>query len=83
MAKKNTIAQSKKLWKIGMEEYNTQYFDFNKDGDLVIKEGNNLYNVQFLAEKLGTSLEILCPFIIEEILEDFLDLTEVIIKKMK
>lgn len=83
MAKKNTIAQSKKLWKIGMEEFNTQYFDFNKEGDLIIKEGNNIYNVQFLAEKLGTSLEILCPFIVEERLEDFLDLNTAIMKKMK
>lgn len=83
MAKKNTNAQSKKLWKIGMEDFNTDHFDFNKDGDLIIKEGNNIYNVQYLAEKLGSPIEILCPFIVEERLEDLLDITKSIIKKNK
>lgn len=64
---------SKKLWKIGSKEYNTQYFDFNKDGDLIIKEGHNIYNVRYLAEKMGSPLEILMPFVVEERLEDLLD----------
>ncbi|MFA7315512.1 MAG: hypothetical protein WC059_01765 [Candidatus Paceibacterota bacterium] len=75
------ISASRKLWKIGMKEWNTQYFDFNKDGDLIIKEGHNVYNVRYLAEKFGTSLEVLMPFVIEERLEDFLDLTDVLSKK--
>jgi arginine decarboxylase len=78
---KSSIA-SKKLWKIGAKEFNTQYFDFNKDGDLIIKEGYNIYNVRYLAEKFGTSLEILMPFVIEERLEDFLDLTSALSKKV-
>ena len=65
-----------------MKEYNTQYFDFNKDGDLIIKEGNNIYNVRVLADKLGTSLEILMPFVIEERLEDLLDITSALSKKV-
>ena len=73
---------SKKLWKIGAKEYNTQYFDFNKDGDLIIKEGHNIYNVRYLAEKLGTPLQILMPFVIEERLEDFLDLNKDLSKKI-
>jgi arginine decarboxylase len=73
---------SKKLWKIGMKEYNTQYFDFNKDGDLIIKEGHNIYNVRYLAEKMGTPLEILMPFVIEERLEDLLDIAQVLSKKV-
>jgi arginine decarboxylase len=73
---------SKKLWKIGMKEYNTQYFDFNKEGDLIIKEGHNIYNVRYLAEKFGTPLEILMPFVIEERLEDFLDMTTDLSKKV-
>ncbi|HZX73467.1 MAG TPA: hypothetical protein VFE57_03540, partial [Cyclobacteriaceae bacterium] len=77
---KRSIA-SKKLWKIGSKEFNTQYFDFNKEGDLIIKEGHNIYNVRYLAEKFGTSLEILMPFVIEERLEDFLDLAAVLSKK--
>jgi arginine decarboxylase len=76
------IAASRKLWKLGANEWNTQYFDFNKDGDLVVKEGNNIYNIRYLAEKMGTSLEILFPFIIEERIEDFLDLTSHLSKKV-
>ncbi len=73
---------SKKLWKLGVNDFNTQYFDFNKEGDLIIKEGHNIYNVRYLAEKFGTSLEILMPFVIEERLEDFLDLTLALSKKV-
>ncbi len=78
---KRSIA-SKKLWKLGINDFNTQYFDFNKDGDLIIKEGHNIYNVRYLAEKFGTSLEILMPFVIEERLEDFLDLAAALSKKV-
>jgi arginine decarboxylase len=73
---------SKKLWKIGSKEYNTQYFDFNKDGDLIIKEGHNIYNVRYLAEKMGSPLEILMPFVVEERLEDLLDTTAALSKKI-
>ncbi len=72
---------SKKLWKIGSKDYNTQYFDINKDGDLIIKEGHNVYNVRYLAEKMGTPLEILMPFVIEERLEDLLDIAHALSKK--
>ena len=74
---------SKKLWKLGNRDFNTQYFDFNKEGDLIAKEGNNVYNIRYLAEKFGTSLEILFPFILEERVEDLLDLSVSIIKKLK
>ena len=73
--------RSKKLWKLGAKEFNTQYFDFNKDGDLIIKEGHNIYNVRYLAEKFGSPLEILMPFVVEERLEDFLDLADSLMKK--
>ena len=79
---KPNSSSSKKLWKIGSKEYNTQYFDFNKDGDLIIKEGHNIYNVRYLAEKMGTPLEILMPFVVEERLEDFLDLAKDLSKKI-
>ncbi len=74
---------SKKLWKLGVNDFNTQYFDFNKEGDLIAKEGNNVYNIRYLAEKFGTSLEILFPYIIEERVEDLLDLSQSLIKKHK
>ncbi len=80
MTKRSVL--SKKLWKIGAKEFNTQYFDFNKEGDLIIKEGHNIYNVRYMAEKFGTSLEILMPFVIEERLEDFLDLVKDLSKKV-
>ena len=79
---KRSIA-SKKLWKLGIKDFNTQYFDYNKDGDLIAKEGNNVYNIKYLAEKFGTSLEILFPYIIEERVEDLLDLSDSLIKKLK
>jgi hypothetical protein len=34
--KKNNF---KKFWKLGKKEHNTQYFDINKDGELIIYEG--------------------------------------------
>ncbi len=74
---------SRKLWKLGIRDYNTQFFDYNKDGDLIAKEGNNVYNIRYLAEKFGTSLEILFPFILEERVEDLLDLSASLIKKLK
>lgn len=82
MSTNKRALSSKKLWKLGMEEFNTQYFYFNKDGDLNIKEGHNIYNVKYLTEKFGTSLQILMPFIIEERLEDLMDLAENISKKI-
>ena len=83
--KKNKQGDSnnrKKFWKLGVPEFNTQYFDFNKDGELIVKEGNNQYNVRFLAEKLGTPLEIFFPFILEERVEDLLDITSALMKKL-
>ncbi|MFM7088433.1 MAG: hypothetical protein ACKOW9_02795 [Candidatus Paceibacterota bacterium] len=83
MATKNRASASKKLWKLGSKEFNTQYFDYDKDGDLIIKEGHNIYNVRYLAEKFGTSLQIMMPFVIEERLEDLIDLADTVIKKTK
>jgi len=74
---------SKKLWKLGIKDFNTKFFDFNKEGDLIVKEGNNLYNVRYLAEKFGTPLEIVFPFILEERVEDLLDLAGSLMKKLK
>ncbi len=56
----------KRFWKLGREEFNTQFFDVNKKGDLIIKEGNYLYNVHDLVRKYGSPLEIELPFVVEQ-----------------
>jgi len=55
----------KKLWKLGRKEFNTEHFDVNDDGELIVREGNYQYNVYDLARKFGSSIEIFLPFIIE------------------
>lgn len=56
----------KKFWKLGQKEFNTEFFDINKDGELVIREGNYQYNVYDLARKFGGAVEIYLPSILEE-----------------
>lgn len=73
----------KRFWKLGMREFNTQYFDIDRDGDLIVREGNNQYNLRYLAQKFGTPLEVVFPFILEERLEDLLDLFNGQIKALK
>ncbi|OGE76016.1 MAG: hypothetical protein A3C85_00590 [Candidatus Doudnabacteria bacterium RIFCSPHIGHO2_02_FULL_48_21] len=63
----------KKFWKLGVEEYNTQYFDITKDGELTVREGNYIYNLNDLVKKYGSPLEVVFPFILEERLEDLQD----------
>lgn len=65
----------KKFWKIGRKEFNTEYFDINKDGELVIKEGNYQYNVHDIVRKFGSPLEIFLPFIIEQRLNRLFEVT--------
>ncbi len=73
----------KRFWKLGLRVFNTQYFDITKDGDLIAREGNNQYNLRFLADKFGTPLEVVFPFILEERLEDLIDLFAAQIKALK
>lgn len=63
----------KKYWKLGRPEYNTEFFDINKDGELLVKEGNYQYNLNKLVKKYGTSLEINFPYIIEKRLTNLLE----------
>ena len=56
----------RQFWKLGNREVDTEMFDVNKDGELVIREGHYQYNVYDLARKFGTSLEIFMPFVVEE-----------------
>jgi arginine decarboxylase len=64
----------KYFWKLGKEEFNTQYFDVTKKGELMLKEGNYQYNIHELVKKYGTTLEIVFPFIIERRIRDLIDI---------
>ena len=63
----------KKFWKLGKPEFNTEFFDITKDGELLVKEGNYQYNMNKLVKKYGTSLEIIFPFIIEKRLTNLIE----------
>jgi arginine decarboxylase len=62
-----------KFWKLGKEEFNTQFFGISKDGELVVREGNYQYNIYDLVSKFGSPLEIAFPFIVEK---RYLDLVQ-------
>jgi len=77
LKKKNAL---KKFWKLGIEEYNTQYFDISQDGELIVREGNYQYNIYDIIKKYGTSTEILFPTIIENRVRDLIDTFNAYIK---
>jgi arginine decarboxylase len=70
----------KKFWKLGREEFNTQYFDITKNGELMLKEGNYQYNIASLIKKYGSPLEIIFPFIVENRLRNLIDIFNAYIK---
>lgn len=70
----------KQFWKLGKEEYNTQYFDITDDGDLMVKEGNYTYNVHSLLKKYGSPLEIVFPHILEARVRNLIDIFDAYIK---
>jgi arginine decarboxylase len=76
-AKKNGF---KRFWKLGQEEFNTQYFDITEDGDLVVKEGHHTYNVHSLLKKYGSPLEIVFPHILESRVRNLIDIFDAYIK---
>lgn len=55
-----------------MEEWNTQFLDVSKDGELSAIEGNHIYNLNDLARKYGTPLQVVFPFVLEDRLKDLL-----------
>lgn len=63
----------KKFWKLGAPEFNTQFFDITRDGELTVREGNYIYNLFDLVKKYGSPLEVVFPFMLEERLEDLQD----------
>ncbi len=70
----------KRFWKLGRDEFNTQYFDITSNGELMLKEGNYQYNLYKLAKQYGTSLEIMFPFIVETRLRQLTDFFNAYIK---
>lgn len=75
MAKKKTKKQGKnwkKFWKLGADEFNTQFYGVSKDGELTVAEGHNSYNLNDLAQKYGTPLQVVFPFVIEDRLKDLI-----------
>lgn len=63
----------RKFWKLGVDEFNTQYFDITKEGELTVHEGNYVYNLSDIVKKYGSPTEVVFPFILEERLEDLHD----------
>ncbi len=70
----------KRFWKLGREEFNTQYFDITANGELMLQEGNYQYNLAKLAKQYGTSLEVMFPFIVETRLRQLTDIFNAYIK---
>jgi len=70
----------KRIWKLGREEYNTQYFGVTKRGELLVKEGNYQYNVHELVKKYGSTMEILFPYVIEQRVRHLIDVFNAYIK---
>lgn len=75
MPKKNKKKESKnwkKFWKLGVSEWNTEFFGVNKDGNLTVTEGHHIYNLKELARKFGTPLQVVFPSVIEDRLKDLI-----------
>ncbi len=70
----------KKFWKLGMEEFNTQFFDINQNGELVVKEGYYQYNIMDIVKKYGTATRIFFPSILENRVRDLIELFNAYIK---
>ena len=62
----------RKFWKLGADEFNTQFLGVNKEGELTATEGNHVYNLHDLAQKYGTPLQVVFPFLIEDRLKDLI-----------
>jgi arginine decarboxylase len=68
------------FWKLGKEEFNTQFLDVSKKGELVAREGLYQYNIRELAKKHGSPLEIVFPHIVESRVRRLIDLFSAYIK---
>jgi arginine decarboxylase len=80
LKKKTSKNGHKRFWKLGKEEFNTQYFDVSKEGDLIVKEGNYIYNIGELIKRYGSPLEVVFPFILEGRVRNLIDIFDAYIK---
>ena len=62
----------KRFWKLGADEFNTQFLGVSRDGELTATEGNHIYNLHDLAQKYGTPLQVVFPFVLEDRLKDLI-----------
>lgn len=69
-----------KFWKLGVEDFNTHYFDVNHEFNLMVKEGHYQYDVLDLVKKYDSPMEIVFPYILEERLENLINLFNSYIK---
>lgn len=60
-------------WKLGKDEFNTEFFGMSNDGELTVREGNYQYNIYDLVKKFGAPLEIAFPFIVEKRYSDLVE----------
>ena len=70
----------KKFWKLGVEDFNTQFFGISQDGELTAIEGQHVYNLNDLAQKYGTPLQVVFPFVLEDRLKDLIGYFQAYIK---
>jgi len=68
-----TPSTLKRYWKLGIREFNTEFFDITPKGELMVKEGHYQYNIYELAKKYGSPVEIMFPSIIESRIRTVLD----------
>ncbi len=82
VGKHNTpqVRKQKKFWKLGVADYNTDFFDINKEGELIVQEGNYTYNIAELVKKYTTPLELFFPFIAKDRLDDLISIFNFYIK---
>lgn len=66
-----------------MPDYATGNFDVNKDGELIVRQGNYQYNVKDLCDRFGTPLELVFPYILEERLQESLEVFRTAMRNTK
>jgi arginine decarboxylase len=73
-------AERKRFWRLGIDEVNTQHFDIDREGDLILREGNYQYNLAKIIRKHGTPTEIFMPTIVENRVRDLIETFNAYIK---
>ncbi|MDO8499907.1 MAG: hypothetical protein Q7S66_04610 [bacterium] len=82
MTPKPTTKNATKFWKLGTKDFNTQRFEINTDGELVVREGNYQYNIYDLARKFDASIKVFMPFVLEQRLSHLIDTFQNTIKQV-